>query len=30
MDEPLGNEVIVHIRLRAEGDEMRCEAKLNL
>jgi len=30
MDEPLGSEVIVHIRLRAEGDEMRCEAKLNV
>ena len=30
MDEPLGSEVIVHVRLRAEDDEMRCEAKLNL
>lgn len=30
MDEPLGREVIVHVRLRAEDDEMRCEAKLNL
>ncbi len=30
MDEPLGNEVIVHVRLRAEDDEMRCETKLML
>ncbi len=30
MDEPLGSEVIVHVRLRAEDDEMRCEAKLNV
>ncbi len=30
MDEPLGSEVIVHVRLRAEGDEMLCEAKLNV
>jgi len=30
MDEPLGSEVIIHVRLRAEDDEMRCEAKLNL
>ena len=30
MDEPLGSEVIVHVRLRAEDDEMRCEATLNL
>ncbi|MAI72322.1 MAG: hypothetical protein CMM01_15615 [Rhodopirellula sp.] len=30
MDEPLGSEVIVHVRLRAEDDEMRCEARLNL
>ena len=30
MDQPLGSEVIVHVRLRAEDDEMRCEAKLNV
>jgi hypothetical protein len=30
MDDPLGSEVIVHVRLRAEDDEMRCEAKLNV
>ena len=29
-DEPRGKEVIIHVRLRAEDDEMRCEAKLNL
>jgi hypothetical protein len=25
---PSGDEVIVHVRLRAEGDEMRCEARV--
>lgn len=30
MDQPLGSEILVHVRLRAEDDEMRCEAKLNI
>jgi hypothetical protein len=28
--EPSGDEVIVHIRLRAEDDEMRCEQRLKV
>jgi hypothetical protein len=29
-DEPTGKEVIVHVRLRAEDNEMRCETKLGI
>lgn len=29
-EQPLGDEVIVHIRLRSEADEMRCEGHVNL
>ncbi|QDT10891.1 hypothetical protein [Planctomycetes bacterium K23_9] len=28
--EPAGDEVIVHVRLQAEGEEMRCQGKLKL
>ncbi|MGB7344492.1 MAG: hypothetical protein WBD20_09785 [Pirellulaceae bacterium] len=29
-NEPTGEEVIVHVRLQAEGEEMRCQGKLQL